>query len=166
MGSTLDLRSLIRENLLRFRTFHDGLKDDQQRRFQVQVYDTAPLAAYYRWDQRALISFFPVDRSSVDTTQYETSVNSNFAQFVEKRFYESWLAPNTRTLQQYFTLPVTIIRDGGEPRLDAEWVVLEDRIYLAHPVLTEHAVDSGVDQLQVHLDHDHVPSFVGGCAAW
>jgi hypothetical protein len=44
-------------------------------------------------------------------------------------------------------------------------VVLEHRIYLAHSVLTSHALESGLDRLQVHLDHDvpHVRQFAGAC---
>lgn len=166
LGSSLDVRSLILENLRCFHEFHADLNQSAQLRFEVRAYATSPLAAYYRWDRRALVAFFPTDRSSVDTTQYETSVDSNFAQFVEQRFHESWLAPNTYTLQQYFALPVKIMRDSAEPRLlFAEWAVLEDRIYLAHPVLTSHALESGLDRLQVHLDHvvSHVTPFAGAC---
>lgn len=166
LGSALDLRSLISENLRYFHEFHADLNESMQPRFEVRVYVTSPLAAYYRWDRRALISFFPTGRSSVDTTQYETSVESNFAQFVEQRFLESWKAPSTYTLQEYFGLKVKIMRDGAEPRLlRAEWVVVDDRIYLAHQVLTKQALESGLDQLQVHLDDvvPHVKPFAGAC---
>lgn len=160
LGSTRDVQLLIRENLRCFRTFHDGLNERQQRRFEVRVYDTAPLAAYYRWDQRALISFYPPDRSSVDTKQYETSVDSSLAQFVEQRFYESWRTSDTHTLQQYFTTPVTIMRDAGKPIvLDTDWVVLEDRMYLAHQKLTQYTLEISRDRAQIHLDH--ASPFVG-----
>ena len=102
----------------------------------------------------------------MDTTQYETSVDSNFAQFVEQRFRESWQAPSTYTLQQYFALEVKIMQDGEELQLlSADWVVLEDRIYLSHSKLTEHAMASGLDRLQVHLDDvvPHVRLFAGAC---
>lgn len=167
LGSSLDVRSLILENLRCFRRFRtDDLNENAKSRFKVRVYATSPLAAYYRWDRRALIAFFPTDRSSVDTKQYETSVDSNFAQFVERRFSESWAAPNTYTLQYYFTLPVKIMRDSAEPlSLFVDWVVLEDRIYLTHPVLTSYALKSGLDRLQVHLDPvvSYVKPFAGAC---
>lgn len=165
LGSSLDLRSLISENLRHFRNF--DLKPSVQRRFEVKVYATSPLAAYYRWDRRAQVAFFPTNGSSVNTTQYETSVDSNFAQFVEQRFDESWEAPNTYTLQQYFKLAVEVIRDGAEPEsLLADWMALDDdRIYLADPTLTLYAVDSGLDRLQVRLDPvvSHVMPFAQVC---
>lgn len=59
LGSSLDIRSLILKNLRDFRNLPEKLDPDVKLNFEVRVYATAPLAAYYRWDKRALISFFP-----------------------------------------------------------------------------------------------------------
>lgn len=47
----------------------------------------------------------------------------------------------------------------------AEWMALEDRIYLAHPTLTSYAMASGLDRLRVRLDPfvSHVMPFAGAC---
>jgi hypothetical protein len=156
LGSALDVRLLIRENLREFQALHAELNPKVQSRFELRVYATAPLAAYYRWDQRALISFFPTDRSSVDTTQYETSADSNFAQFVEQRFQESWVAPNTYDLRDYFTARVGVLRDGadgGSGSLLADWVLADGRLYLVHHELNQHVIEVGLDRVAVVLDH-------------
>lgn len=160
LGSALDVRKLISKNLQHLRALHDSLSQGAQPRFEVRVYDTTPLAAYYRWDQRAVISFFPIDRSSADTTQYETSVDSNFAQFVEQRFHESWMATSTYTMQQVFAIPVKIKANGSDLQaLEADWVLHAGRVYLAHHELTSHALATGLPQIQVHLDH--IEPYVG-----
>jgi hypothetical protein len=152
--STTRIRELIRENLLALHRFRSGLSEDLRLRLEVRVYATAPLAAYYRWDRRALISFFPTNRSSENTNQYETSVESSFAQFVEQRFEESWDAPNTYTLQQYFELPIAIVRDGEQRATRADWVLRDGTMYLAHHTLIDHALAvGGVERVRVDLRH-------------
>jgi hypothetical protein len=162
-GSGTRIHELIRHNLRDFHKFHGELQENLQRRFEVRLYNTAPLAAYYRWDQRALISFFPTNRSSEFTTQYETSVDSSFAQFVEQRFDESWDAPSTFTLEQYFGLPIRIMKDSAEPEHGrAEWVLRSSTLYLANQALTDHAVATGLSNLRVGLLH--VEPWVGAWA--
>ncbi|WP_028938329.1 hypothetical protein [Pseudonocardia spinosispora] len=151
--STTRIRELIRQNLLALHRYRSRLDEERRQRLEVRVYATAPVAAYYRWDGRALISFFPTNRSSENTSQYETSAESSFAQFVEQRFEESWAAPNTYSLERYFAMPIIIRRLDDDP-FEAEWVVRGNDLYLAHRELAEHVITrGGTENVQVELRH-------------
>ncbi|HWB37440.1 MAG TPA: hypothetical protein VHA75_15595 [Rugosimonospora sp.] len=153
--STTRLREMIRLNLREFDRFRAELHEHLQRRFEVRLYSTAPVVAYYRWDWRALISFFPPNRSSEYATQYETSVDSSFAQFVEQSFQESWDNSSTYPLEQYFAMPIGILAEGAdeEEEEEAEWVIHGDNMYLASRALTNHAVTTGLSNMRVRLLH-------------
>jgi hypothetical protein len=58
--------------------------------FQVRLYSSGPDITLYRWDDRALVSFFPVGRLSGSSTQLEVSVDSPLGAFVNRRFQDKW----------------------------------------------------------------------------
>jgi DNA-binding SARP family transcriptional activator len=91
-GADDDVPALVRGNLHHLRRFVDALEEAARRRVHVQLYSSWENLAYYRWDARALVVTMPLRSPGGGSTQYEVSVDSRFAQFVEQRFTELWKA--------------------------------------------------------------------------
>ena len=60
--------------------------------FQVRLYSSGPDTTMYRWDDRALVSFYPVGKLSGRAEQLEVTVDSALGSFVNNRFQAVWHA--------------------------------------------------------------------------
>lgn len=119
----------------------------------MRIYSVPPLTAYYRWDTGALVSTFPIGYSSSEVTQYETSIDSNLAEFVEQTFDDLWAPANSKDLDGYFALPVLVTsRGGAHRRFDAGFVEREDVLYVTDPALVVALADGTADGVWIISD--------------
>ena len=79
--------------------------------FQVRLYSSGPDVTMYRWDDRALVSFYPVGALSGQTAQLEVSVGSPLGGFVNERFQTVW-----RSAAPFQALTPVTLNDGALER--------------------------------------------------
>ena len=85
-------------------------------RLKVRLYDASPSVQMYRCDNKAFISFFPIDQSTYDAQQIETLMNTPIGDFVQGRFEELWNAPGTVKLREVTSMPLRLSRSGSRAR--------------------------------------------------
>ena len=149
---------LIMDNLLSLYRLRAGLPRSVADQLQVRIYDASPSIQLYRWDDKALVSFFPVGRKAYDAPQLEAFMDSPLGEFVEGRFDELW--GRARPLDDFMTLVLTVRLDertlGTESvpfvRLGHDW-------YVDGSALKRHLFDHGAPNLRVH---SAAPLPVGG----
>jgi hypothetical protein len=129
----IDVAAQIMDNLRQLYVFRDQLPSPELKsRLRVCVYDASPSIQLYQWDDRALISFFPIGKVSFDVPQLEVDMASPWGQFVDRRFDELWdQRDHVRTLDRYWLLAVTLTQ--GSDRLDTvplPYVAAEHEVYL------------------------------------
>jgi hypothetical protein len=90
--------------------------------FQVRLYSSGPDVTMYRWDDRALVSFYPVGKLSGRAAQLEVTVDSPLGAFVNNRFQAVWHAAAPH---QALT-PVTVADDNLERTYLVRFVDLDD----------------------------------------
>jgi tetratricopeptide (TPR) repeat protein len=146
---TIDVRSLINENLRRLREFADRLDPGLRQRLTVRLYSHTLIAAYYRWDTAALVSSLPVGYSSTDNTQYESPIESPLAQFMEQRFEELWTPLNSQGMQSYFAVPVVVTSRDGIDRFEANFVDNDGLLYAASEGLAKRLDNGGFSHIAV-----------------
>jgi len=95
--------------------------------FQVRLYSSGPDVTMYRWDDRALVSFYPVGKLSGRSTQLEVTIDTPLGAFVNNRFQAVWHAAAPH---QALT-PVTVADDRIERTYLVRYVDLEDGRYVA-----------------------------------
>ncbi|MFR9775082.1 hypothetical protein ACL02O_03365 [Micromonospora sp. MS34] len=108
----VNVREVIVDNLRRLNEFVESLDVAERNRFQVRIYDASPSVHMFRWDEKALISFFPIGVRASAAPHLEVFMGSPLGEFVESRFDELWWHPSTRPLEEYICLPVTLRHDG------------------------------------------------------
>lgn len=143
--------TLIRDNLRHLYRFRGELEPAQQRLLTVRVYDASPSIQLYQWDDKALISFFPIGVRAYDAPQLEAYLASPWGDFVQGRFDELWQHESTRALEEYMTLAVTV-RKGRTDLVDrAAGYVVWDEVgyYLDGATMVNELTDHGVSQLTV-----------------
>lgn len=140
---------LIMDNLLSLHRLRDGLPRPLADQLQVRIYDASPSIQLYRWDDKALVSFFPVGRKAYDAPQLEAFMNSPLGEFVEGRFDELW--GRARPLDDFMTLVLAVRR--GDRSLGTEsvpFVRLEHDLFVDGSALKRHLFDHGAPNLRVH----------------
>lgn len=97
LGQADELRPMLERNLDTLHRLRQAFDESGGPRgngraaeFQVRLYSSGPDITMYRWDDRALVSFFPVGRLSGSSTQLEVSVDSPLGAFVTRRFQDKW----------------------------------------------------------------------------
>ena len=90
--------------------------------FQVRLYSSGPDITMYRWDDRALVSFYPVGKLSGRAEQLEVTVDSALGSFVNNRFQAVWHAAAPH---QALT-PVTVADNNIERTYLVRFVDLDD----------------------------------------
>lgn len=97
--------------------------------FNVRMYTASPAITIYRWDQKALVSFFPVDKISSQGTQLEIIADSPLGAFVNERFNSLWEV--SKDVGQFMRLSMTLAGNAAvDTRLDVEFVEVESRFYV------------------------------------
>jgi hypothetical protein len=138
------LPHVVSEMLTALDAFRAGLPAAQQPYFRVRVYNALPPARLYRWDHRAISSFFPGgNRWGAEVRHYETPVTSGLGAFVDEQFTLLWNDPRTQDLVAYLRLPVDIPEAGGT--VHVRYVECEDVVYAIDPRLTGFGPDVPAD---------------------
>jgi hypothetical protein len=142
--------TLIMENLRYLYRLRRELEPRLARQLQVRVYDASPSVQLYRWDDKALISFFPVGVRAYDARQIEAFMDSPLGQFMESRFDELWGSSTTRAIDDFMSLALTVqLGDDTLGTGDAHFVKLDGDCFVDGRSLLDHLADHGVHQLSL-----------------
>jgi hypothetical protein len=111
------------------------------------------------------VSTFPVGYSSSAVAQHEVPIGSSLADFVEQRFDDLWRAERSLSLDDYFRLPIRLLRPQvPSPELAVDYIQSEGVVYLAG---TEDGplVSSDLDRIVVEVtgSGNHPLSSLGRC---
>ncbi|WP_322780187.1 AfsR/SARP family transcriptional regulator [Frankia sp. Cas4] len=168
LSRSVNVPDTIRSNLRRLDAIRTGLDPRLRHRMSVRVYSEQPLTSYHRWDNGAIVSTYPVGRSSAASTQHETTVDSTLVQFIEQRFDSLWGPEVSTGLDDYLGLPLLIdSRTDGSSALTVQYVRIEDSVYVADDTLARLVRDSGPDGVltQVAGSGRHPLLTLGRCRA-
>ena len=136
LHETTEISRLVTEILAALDEFRTLVPRDRQGRLHVKIYNSLPPARLYRWDNRALSSFFPAgDRWGSDVRHYETNVTSGLGHFVDDQFTLLWNDKRSRDLSTYLRLAIRIQATGRT--FQVRYVVLDDGVYTIAPELTD-----------------------------
>ncbi|PWU48224.1 hypothetical protein DLE60_34490 [Micromonospora globispora] len=148
----VNVREVIVDNLRRLNEFAESLDAETRARLQVRIYDASPTVHMFRWDDKALISFFPVGVRASAAPHLEVFMGSPLGEFVESRFDELWGHPSTRRLDEYICLPMALRYDGVVLRSClVHFVVLPDGWCIDGSPIVDQLTDHGTGPLEVEL---------------
>lgn len=97
-----DVVEKIRDNLQTLHTFQKDCKSSPEAKLEIRIYSAIPPVQMYQADDQIVVSFYPLNSSSWDTAQYQTSPHTQLGEFVSEKFDELWDAPSTRMLGQFW----------------------------------------------------------------
>jgi hypothetical protein len=132
----------------------------------VRIYAGQPLMSYHRWDSGAIVSTYPIGRSSAAFTQHETTIDSALVLFIEQRFINLWSPEVSTSLDDYLGLPLLIYaRANDSLNLTVRYVQVDDSVYVADPAMAHLVNTSGPDSVvtQVTGSGHHPLLTVGRC---
>ena len=128
--------AVISDVIAELARYRHRLPEASANRLGVRVFDSLPPARLYRWDNRAISSFFPMGTGlGTEVRHYETNVTSSLGRFVDEQFDLAWRDRGTRDLQDYLTVSMTLVATGRRYR--APYVVANDHVYVASLQLTD-----------------------------
>ncbi|WP_239395951.1 BTAD domain-containing putative transcriptional regulator [Frankia sp. CiP3] len=167
LDRTINVPEAIRDNLRRLDAIRTGLDPGLRHRMSVRVYTEQPLTSYHRWDNGAIVSTYPVGRSSAVSTQHETTIDSTLVQFIEERFAALWRPEVSISLDDYLKLPLLIGScTDGPLELTVRYVRTEGAVYLADDTLARLVRASGPDGLLTQVTGNRHPLLpLGRCRA-
>ncbi len=150
----VDVGRVIIDNLRHLNDFADSLDDRTRQRFQVRIYDASPSIQIFRWDDKALISFFPIGVRASASPHLEVYLSSPLGEFVQSRFDDLWRHPSTRDLTDYVTVPVTVYHDQVPLRSCAvHFVRLGEACFVDGAPMVDQLTDHGTGPLQLITAH-------------
>jgi hypothetical protein len=158
LDNQFDVALVISDVLQTLSNLMGALPDRSAAHLAVRVYSSLPPARMYRWDSRAVSSFFPMGNwIGSDIKHYETNMTSRLAQFVDEQFELIWRHPDTVPLADY----VTVALDIATPEADflsrrAQYVVHDGHIYVAAREIAAELYRMRVVDPQVRIDWDAV----------
>ncbi|MGC5022300.1 hypothetical protein [Micromonospora sp. DT47] len=148
----VNVREVIADNLRRLNEFAESLDAEARARLQVRIYDASPTVHMFQWDDKALISFFPVGVRASAAPHLEVFMASPLGEFVESRFDELWRHPSTRRLDEYVCLPVSLRHDGVVLRSCAvHFVAVADGWCIDGSPMVDQLTDHGAGALEVEV---------------
>ena len=151
LGHQVAVSAMITDVIAELSRFQRGLPEDVAQRLGVRVFNSLPPARLYRWDNRAISSFFPMGTGlGTDVRHYETNVTSSLGRFVDEQFDLAWRDRDTRDLQDYLTVSMTLVATGRRYR--ARYVVADDQVYVASLQLTDSLFRNQLHGTEVRLD--------------
>jgi hypothetical protein len=146
----VDVRRVIIDNLRHLNDFADSLDERHRQSFQVRIYDASPSIQIFRWDDKALISFFPIGVRASASPHLEVYLTSPLGEFVQGRFDDLWRHPSTRELTEYVAVPVTVYhRDVPLRSCEVHFVRLEDACFIDGAPMVDQLTDHGTGRLEV-----------------
>lgn len=148
----VDVREVLVDNLRRLNDFAGSLDREPRTRFQVRIYDASPSIHMFRWDDKALISFFPIGARASASPHLEVFMASPLGEFVASRFDELWAHPSTRRLDEYVCLPLTVNHGHRVLRsCEVHFVVAADECCIDGSPMVDQLTDHGTGPLEVRL---------------
>jgi hypothetical protein len=153
----LDDPDVYREIMRNLRALYDFrntvLPVSLRRNFSVRMYAASPSITVYRWDEKALVSFFPVGKISSQGVHLEVAVGSPLGEFVNERFNSLWTVSND--LGRFMRLPVTLVdATVADPHLEVEFVHLDGRFYVSDPRMVAHLARRRTGATLVYSHYD------------
>lgn len=146
------VREVIVDNLRRLNDFAQALDPDGRGRLHVRIYDASPSIHMFQWDDKALISFFPVGVRASAAPHLEVFMGSPLGEFVEGRFDELWRHPSTRRLDEYTSLPVSVRHGRTVLRnCDVHFVTVDDECCIDGTPMVDQLTDHGTGPLEVEV---------------
>lgn len=143
--------AVISDVMAELSRYQRGLPESSATRLGVRVFDSLPPARLYRWDNRAISSFFPMGTGlGTEVRHYETNVTSSLGRFVDEQFGLAWRDRDTRELQDYLTVSMTLVATGRRYR--ARYVVTDGLVYVASLQLTDSLFRNALHGTEVRLD--------------
>jgi hypothetical protein len=133
LDNTFDVASVISDVLMAFWELSRSLPEQAADRLDVRVYSLLPPARMYRWDGRAISSFFPMGNwVGSDIKHYETNMNSRLAQFVDEQFELVARDDDSTSLRDFFRVTIDVATpESGFLTREPEYAVDGDKIYIA-----------------------------------
>jgi hypothetical protein len=105
----------------------------------------------YRWDNRALSSFFPRGSGlGTEVRHYETNVTSGLGRFVDEQFDVVWYDAGTQNLADYLGLTVTLL--AASETYKVPYVVLNGIIFAAAVDLVDNIFRNSITDTAVKLE--------------
>ena len=152
--ASLDVGRLIRDNLRHLHAFATACDPGVRQRFQVRTYDAAPSIQMFRWDDKALISFFPIGIRASSAPHLEVYLTSPLGEFVQSRFDDLWRHPSSRDLVDYLTVPVSV-RHRGEVVRDCQvpFVRAGQACFVDGAPMIDQLADYGSSRLELATAH-------------
>nr|AGS49298.1 putative transcriptional regulator [uncultured bacterium esnapd2] len=146
-----DVVNNILDNLRVLHEFRRDLPEHFRHYLDVRIYSALPPVQMYRVDDHVIVSFFPVNMTSWNAAQYQTSPQAQLGQFVGTKFDELWEARSTRWLDQFWTLT---LEDRNE-RYEARFVHVDEQVYVGGRKIVERNLRGGIDGLPVRIVNDN-----------
>src|SRR4029079_16381787 len=133
LDNKFDVASVISDVLMAFWDLRRSLPEQAADRLEIRVYSLLPPARMYRWDGRAISSFFPMGNwVGSDIKNYETNMNSRLAQFVDEQFELVARDDDSMSLRDFFQLTIDVATpESGFLTREPEYVVDGDKVYIA-----------------------------------
>jgi hypothetical protein len=153
LGGKFDVVSVIGDTLRSLDQLVGGLPSAAGEYVDVRIYASLPPARMYRYDARAISSFFPMGNAlGTDVKHYETSATSRLAQFVDDQFELLWNHDDTRTLEEFLRITLHLTdQNAVVGTFSANFVVHEDSILLETRQLADHVASAGVARAVVNI---------------
>lgn len=129
---------------------HADIPEAHRRNIDVRVYSALPPVQMYQVDTQVIVSFYPVNVTSWNATQYLTSPESQLGQFVGDKFDELWNARSTRTLDQFWETTVVTGLNGDEKRYRVGFVTSDEDTYLSGQRIVADNAQNGISKLKVY----------------
>ncbi len=146
----VDVRRVIVDNLRYLNDFADSLDERTRQAFQVRIYDASPSIQVFRWDDKALISFFPIGVRASASPHLEVYLSSPLGEFVQSRFDDLWRHPSTRELIEYVAVPVTVYHRQVPLRSCAvHFVRIKDACFIDGAPMVDQLTDHGTGRLDL-----------------
>ncbi len=124
-----DIRREILRNIHTLDRFQRGLEEPLKQRFEVRLYNASASVTFYRWDDRALVSFLPIGRLSGDGVQLEITVSSPLGMFVSERFDELW--DHGTKLAEFMMMDLALRDRTGVHRYECPFIAVAGALYLS-----------------------------------
>ncbi|MEN3306081.1 MAG: hypothetical protein V7603_2283 [Micromonosporaceae bacterium] len=148
----LDVRLLIGANLRHLNAFAGRLDPVPRRRLEMRIYDAAPSMQLFRWDDKVLISFFPLHQRVATARQIETYVSNPLGEFAQSRFDELWTADTTRSVEDHMGMLVAIGNAADTVATERVGFVRHlDQIFINVTPFVAHLVKHGIAGLRATL---------------
>jgi hypothetical protein len=146
----VDVGRVIRDNLRHLHAFAATCDPGARQRFQVRIYDASPSIQMFRWDDKALISFFPIGIRASAAPHLEVYLASPLGEFVQSRFDELWRHTSTRDLADYLTIRVAVSHDDAVLRdCDVPFVRWGDCCFVDGAPMIDQLADHGSAGLEI-----------------